>query len=116
TDGPSVSRRRPLIGDVAQRAGVSIAAAGRALGGYGYVSDDIRARVRGAAEELGYRPNALARSMITGRSQTIGFVAGDIENPFFARMLRGISDTARRQNIEVILTNSDEDPERERAA
>jgi LacI family transcriptional regulator len=108
--------RRPTIHDVARAAGVSVAAAGRALGGYGYVSDDIRARVSEAAAELGYRPNAVARSMITGRSHTIGFVAGDIENPFFARMLRGIADTARAQNVEVILTNSDEDLQREQVA
>jgi len=93
-----------------------VAATGRALGGYGYVSEDVRGRVNAAAAELGYRPNALARSMITGRSHTIGFVASDIENPFFARMLRGIADTARAQDVGVILINSDEDVERERAA
>jgi len=114
---PSAARaKRPTIHDVARQAGVSVAAAARALGGYGYASEDIRGRVGAAAAALGYRANALARSMITGRSHTIGFVAGDIENPLFARMLRGIADTARAQHVEVILTNSDEDLERERAA
>src|SRR6266542_1555069 len=113
---PPARTRRPTIQDVARQAGVSVAATGRALGGYGYVSEEVRSRVNAAAAELGYRPNALARSMITGRSHTIGFVASDIENPFFARMLRGISDTARAQQVGVILTNSDEDVERERAA
>jgi LacI family transcriptional regulator len=113
---PSARSRRPTIQDVARQAGVSVAATGRALGGYGYVSEDVRGRVNAAAAELGYRPNTLARSMITGRSHTIGVVARDIEHPFFARMLRGIADAARAQDVGVILINSDEDVERERAA
>lgn len=110
------SLARPTIPDVARAAGVSVPAAGRALGGYGYVSADLRRRVLAAAERLGYRRNGLARSMVTGRTQTLGFVGADIENSFFARALRGISDAARAQQYQVILTNSDESPGLERAA
>jgi len=54
--------------------------------------------------------------MNTGRSNTIGVVVGDIENPFFAHAMRGISDVASKAGYDVILTNSDEDVEAEKAA
>lgn len=101
------------IADVAKLARVSTATAGRALGNYGYVSEDIRLKVRESAERLGYRPNLLARSLITGKTRTIGVVAGDIQSPFYASILRGISDEARSEGFGVILTNSDEILERE---
>jgi LacI family transcriptional regulator len=107
---------RITIIQVAERAGVSTATAGRVLGGYGYSSDELRTRVRLAAEELGYRPNQLARGLITGRTQTIGVVAADIENSFYARVVRGIADVARGGGFGAIITNSDENVERERQA
>lgn len=106
----------PTIPDVARRAGVAPATAARALGDYGAVSDATRRRVLAAADELGYRRNDLARAMITGRSTTIGLVIADIENPFFARAARGVSDAARRLGYEVVLTNTDEDTAAERSA
>jgi LacI family transcriptional regulator len=106
----------PTIPDVARRAGVSTATAARALGSYGAVSESAREAVLAAAEELGYQRNELARAMITGRTNTIGLVIADIENPFFAGAARGVSDAARAAGYEVILTNTDEDPEVERSA
>lgn len=105
--------RKATIAEVAKLAGVSTATAGRALGNYGYVSEDIRLKVRESAERLGYRPNLLARSLITGKTRTIGVVAGDIGSPFYASILRGISDEARSEGFGVILTNSDEILDRE---
>ena len=110
------SRQSPTIHDVAAAAGVSTATAARALGGYGAVSPGVRERVKAAASQLGYRPNSLARSMITGATHTIGLVVADIENPFFARSVRGIADVAHAAGYEVLLANSDEDPATERAA
>ncbi|MDR6437893.1 LacI family transcriptional regulator [Paenarthrobacter nicotinovorans] len=107
TDG---SRRRDVtVADVAKAAKVSKAQAARALGNYGAVSDDVRERVLAAAEELEYRPNELARSMNTGRSNTIGVVVGDIENPHFGLAMRGITDTAKKSGYNVILINTDEE-------
>ncbi|MBP1705107.1 MAG: putative LacI-family transcriptional regulator [Chloroflexi bacterium] len=106
----------PTIHDVAAAAGVSRATAARALGGYGPVSDDARARVMSAADRLGYRPNRLARSMITGTTHTLGVVIADIQLAFFAQAVRGISDAARAQEFEVILANTDEDRAKELAA
>ncbi|WP_458780046.1 LacI family DNA-binding transcriptional regulator [Arthrobacter sp. D3-16] len=104
------SRRRDVtVADVAKAAQVSKAQAARALGNYGAVSDDVRERVLAAAEELNYRPNELARSMNTGKSNTIGVVVGDIENPHFGLATRGITDTAKKSGFNVILVNTDED-------
>jgi LacI family transcriptional regulator len=101
---------------VAERAGVSTATAGRVLGGYGYSSDPVRDRVHAAAEALGYRPNGLARGLITGKTRTIGVVAGDISSDFYASAMRGIADVARGEGVGAILTNSDENLDREREA
>jgi LacI family transcriptional regulator len=107
---------RITIAQVAKRAGVSTAAAGRVLGEYGYASEDIRTRVREAADALGYSPNMLAKGLVTGKTKTIGVVAADIDSPFYARVLRGIGDIARPHGFGVILTNSDENLEREQEA
>ncbi len=104
------SRRREItVADVAKAAQVSKAQAARALGNYGAVSEEVRGRVLAAAEELSYRPNELARSMNTGKSNTIGVVVGDIENPHFGLATRGITDTAKKSGYNVILINTDEE-------
>lgn len=104
------------LDDVARAAGVSRATAARALGGYGSASADARARVVAAAEALRYRPNALARSMKSGTTRTLGVVVSDIQLAFFAQAVRGIADAARVEDFEVILANTDEDLALERAA
>lgn len=101
------------ITEVAKHAGVSTATAGRVLGGYGYSRQEIKDRVKQAAEELGYRPNLLARGLITGKTKTIGVVAGDIQSPFYASILRGVADVTRAAGFGILLTNSDEQIERE---
>ncbi len=104
------------VADVARKAGVSKATAARVLGGYGIVSDRVREAVTTAARLLEYRTNELARSMTTGRSGSIGVVVGDIENPFFSLAVRGITDIVRKAGFTVILINSGEDIDTERAA
>lgn len=108
--------RSVTVADVAREARVSKATAARVLGGYGVVSDKVRQDVLAAAKALDYRPNELARSMTTGKSGIIGVVVGDIENSFFSFAVRGISDTARAAGFNVILTNSGEQIEAEKAA
>ncbi|WP_173868166.1 LacI family DNA-binding transcriptional regulator [Streptomyces albus subsp. chlorinus] len=110
------SQRPATIPDVAREAGVSRSTASRALADYGSVSPRTRERVRAAATKLGYRPNQLARSMITGRTHTLGVVVADIQNPFFAGVTRGIADTARAAGYQVLLANTDEDLAQERSA
>jgi len=111
------TRKRPkktvTIADVAREAGVSTATAGRVLGEYGYSSNEIGEKVRSTAAALGYRPNLLARGLITGKTRTIGVIAGDIQSPFYSGIVRGIADIARNHGFGVIITNSDETLERE---
>ncbi|MFT4181780.1 MAG: LacI family DNA-binding transcriptional regulator [Rhizobium sp.] len=113
----TAAQKRPVtVADVARTAKVSKATAARVLGGYGVVSDKIRAQVMAAAAELGYRPNELARSMTTGKSGIIGVIVGDIENAFFSLAVRGISDVARMAGFNVIIANSGEELEAEKSA
>ena len=104
------------LDDVADAAGVSRATAARVLGGYGSASPAARERVRAAAGALRYRPNALARSMKSGTTRTLGVVVSDIQLAFFAQAVRGIADAARAEDFEVILANTDEELALERAA
>ncbi|MDQ0392059.1 LacI family DNA-binding transcriptional regulator [Labrys monachus] len=115
-DNEFTARRAVTVADVARAAQVSKAAAARALGGYGSVSDAVKQRVLEAAGRLDYRPNELARTMATGRSGTIGVIVGDIENPFFGSAVRGISDLAAASGFDVILSNSSETPSAEKAS
>jgi LacI family transcriptional regulator len=104
------------IREVARQAGVSQATAARALGGYGRTSAATSARVLAAAAQLGYRPNELARSMVTKTTHTIGLVLADIQNPFFARIARAVADVARQRGYALLLANTDNDLIQEREA
>ncbi|MDR1430976.1 MAG: LacI family transcriptional regulator [Propionibacteriaceae bacterium] len=101
------------IHDVAREAGVSRATAARALGGYGSVSEKARVKVLAAAERLGYFVNAVARSMVTGHTMTLGALIADVANPFFAKVMRGFTDGAREVGYDVILVNTDESAQAE---
>lgn len=106
----------PTISDVAKAAGVGRATAARTLGGYGYVSPQMQAKVLEAAEDLGYRTNALARSMSTGVTHTLGVIVADVGNSFFSGVLRGIADTARMHSIDTLVISTDESREKEISA
>lgn len=106
----------PTISEVAEAAGVGRSTAARTLGGYGYVSPELRERVLAAAERLGYRANALARSMSTGVSQTLGVIVADIANPFFGGVVRGISDASRARGFDTLVLSTHEDLAEEIAA
>src|SRR5690554_140134 len=107
---------RATISDVAAEAGVGRASAARTLGNYGSVSPELRQRVLDAAEKLGYRTNTLARSVSTGVSHTLGVVVANIGNPFFAGVVRGISDTSRAAGFDTIVLSTHESVEEEQAA
>ncbi len=113
---PATPVGKATLLDVARAAGVSRSTAARSLGGYGRVDPALREKVLEAAKALGYRANSLARSVSSGRSQTIGVVVSDIENPHFSRAVRGVSDVAQAHGMDVILVNTDEKIDLERAA
>jgi LacI family transcriptional regulator len=104
------------IRDVARAAGVSTATAARVLGDYGHASPAARRKVSETARKLGYRPNAVARALVSRATTTVGLVVGDIENPFFASAARGLADVMDAHGYTVLLANADEDAGRERRA
>jgi transcriptional regulator with XRE-family HTH domain len=83
--------RKVTATDVARRAGVSQSAVSRVFTPGASVSEAMARRVRAVAEELGYRPNVLARSLITGRTRIVGLVVGYLENPFYPEVLEVLS-------------------------
>ncbi len=102
------------IRDVARRAGVSIKTVSRVLNGSPRVTEDTRQRVMAAIDALDFHPNAAARALVLRKSRTIGLVIADITNPFFPEIVRGVEDVANRHNYNVILCNTDENPDKER--
>src|SRR2546421_12784110 len=78
------------------------------------VNEETAGRVLQAAEELGYRPNRIARGLKTSRSHTIGVLIPDITNPLFPPILRGIEDRLDLAGYTALIVNTDNDAERER--
>lgn len=117
TDHPRSGRvhRRPTINDVAQRAGVSKSLVSLALAGSPRVAHHSRTAIMTAAAELGYRPNAAARSLAQRRTGTVGVLVLTLHNPVFAEILDGLQVRLREHGIDCMLVTGDADPERERA-
>ncbi|TRW44612.1 LacI family DNA-binding transcriptional regulator [Georgenia yuyongxinii] len=101
------------IKDVAQRAQVSTASVSRVLSGDARTSAEMRERVLTAARELRFRPNAVARSLRSTGTRTIGLVVSDLLNPFFTELTRAVEDAARAAGYAVIVGNADESPEQQ---
>ena len=101
------------IREVAENAGVSYATVSHVINNTRFVSQETRERVQAAMTALNYRPNALARSLRQGKTNTIGLVLPDSANPFFAEISRGIEDEAFKQGYSVFLCNTELDTERE---
>ncbi|WP_037348251.1 LacI family DNA-binding transcriptional regulator [Sciscionella sediminilitoris] len=100
------------LGDVATRAGVSLATASRALNGSGtrQVGDDLRTRVLAAAAELDYSPNAQAQAMARGNTATLGLVVHDIADPYFSSIAAGVIAAAGTRGLLVTVASTQRDP------
>ena len=98
--------------DVARRAGVSQPTVSLVLGGNprARVASATRARVLRAAEELGYRPNLLARGLVRQRSYALGVLVPDLANPFFTEVVRGVERVAGGEGYAVLLSDARETP------
>ena len=103
----------PSIKDVAEAAGVSTATVSRVISNGLHVRPEVRERVMLAIEQLGYRPNLIARSLRSQQSNTLGLILSDISNPFFSSLSRAVEDAAYEQGFNVVLCNTDENPEKE---
>ena len=101
---------KTTLKEIAEEAGVNVSTASRALSGTYGVRKQTRERVLSAAKRLNYRPNLMARGLVTGKSHTIGLVVSDIRNPYFAEVARGAEDAAFAASFDVILCNSDLNP------
>lgn len=101
------------IREVAESAGVSYATVSHVINNTRVVSQETRERVLAAMAALNYRPNALARSLRQGKTNTLGLVLPDSANPFFAEISRSIEDEAFRKGYSVFLCNTELDTQRE---
>ena len=101
------------IYDVAREANVSMATVSRVVNGNPNVKPLTRKKVMDVIERLGYRPNAVARGLASKKTTTVGLIIPDISNIFFAELARGIEDIATMYKYNIILSNSDENIEKE---
>lgn len=99
-------RRAPTAHDVAALAGVSQSAVSRCFTPGASISDDTRRRVQAAAEQLGYRPNLIARSLIKRRSTIIGVVIPGLQNPFYSSVLEALSADLAAAGYRILLFNA----------
>lgn len=101
------------IYDVAREANVSMATVSRVVNGNPNVKPATRKKVLKTIEELGYRPNAVARGLASKRTTTVGVIIPDISNMFLAELARGIDDIANMYKYNIILSNSDQNIDKE---
>ncbi|HET6568034.1 MAG TPA: LacI family DNA-binding transcriptional regulator [Rhodothermales bacterium] len=97
----------PTIKDVAKHCGVSIATVSAVLNRAAWVPAETRARIQQAIEQIGYRPNRLARSLKTRQSYSVGVIVSDITNPFFNDIVRNLSHVLYQHDRNLILCDSD---------
>ena len=104
------TKTSPRLEDVARKADVSISTASKALHDNPRVSEQTRNLVHRIAEELSYTPNAMAQSLVTGMSGTIGLVTSDMQGRFCTQILMGAENVCSAQSISVLLANARNDP------
>ncbi|MGG5890664.1 LacI family DNA-binding transcriptional regulator [Falsiroseomonas sp. HC035] len=101
------ARRHATATDVARLAGVSQSAVSRAFTPGASIAEETRARVEDAARELGYRPNAIARSLATRRSRIIGVAAAYLQNHFYPEVLEALSRGLQARGYQLLLFTPD---------
>ena len=101
------------ISDVARLAGVSTATVSHTINNTRYVSSETKEKVYRAISELGYTPDASARSFRTGKKKTVGFIVPDISNKFFGTMIESVENYLSAHGYHLIIANTKEDAARE---
>ncbi|MGW1339590.1 LacI family DNA-binding transcriptional regulator [Kribbella sp. NPDC002412] len=100
--------------EVAERAGVSVRTVSNVVNDFPQVAPETRARVQRALDELGYQPNAVARTLRRGRSGLIALVLPELDVPYFAELTRAVIEQAASAGYTVVVDQTDGDPVRER--
>lgn len=100
-----MTTERPTVALVAAHAGVSVASVSRVLNGLS-ASPEMLTRVRDAIEELGFRPNAMARSLKVRRSQQLALAVADVGNPVYVEMMRAIEDETRIRGYRLLVSST----------
>ncbi len=106
-------KEKHTVGDVAKLLGVSRATVSRALSGAPGVGPKLREKIIAFSEEIGYKPNSIARGLSKGRMDIIGLVFGDVRNPFYADLTFSIQKTLEQAGYTVMLFNSEYIAEKE---
>lgn len=106
----------PTITEVSRLAKVSKATVSRVLNNKDRVADATRARVLAAIDELGFEPNAFAKSLATNRSNSIGVMANGLGSPHFSYVLRGIQRVSEALELQLIVTDGHEQPDTQKKA
>lgn len=106
--------KTPTLIDVAKLAQVSVSTASKALNGRSDVSEATRSRVVAAADQLSFVPNTLAKSLLTGRTGTVGLITHDLEGRFSIPLLMGAEDAFGLNKVSVLLCDARGDAIRER--
>lgn len=99
--------------DLARDLGVSVITISKVLRNHPDIGDSTRQRVLDRIKELDYRPNAVARSLVTGRSYLVGLIVPDLLHPFFAEIAQALSGQLRKAGYYLIVSASEENPELE---
>jgi len=108
-------RQEVSIEDIARVAGVSHSTVSRALRDSSLISVEMRERIQELAREMGYTPNAIAQSLLTRQTSTIGLVVTSISDPFWGDVMKGVEEVARAAGFSVFLSASHNDPDEEMA-
>jgi LacI family transcriptional regulator/LacI family repressor for deo operon, udp, cdd, tsx, nupC, and nupG len=106
-------RQETSIEDIARVAGVSHSTVSRALNNSKLISVEMRERIQRLSQEMGYTPNAIARSLQNQRTNTIGLVVTSIADPFFSDIAKGVEEVAQALGFSIVLCISHNDPEQE---
>ncbi|MHA7985991.1 LacI family DNA-binding transcriptional regulator [Rathayibacter sp. CAU 1779] len=107
--------RPATLADVAERAGVAISTASRALSNPGRVNVATRERIERIAAELGYSPNSQARALTSGRSGAVAVLVSDVTNPFYFDIIRGTQRQLKASGYSQLLIDTEESDQNEDA-
>lgn len=108
-----MSKRKISIEDIARKAGVSHSTVSRALRDSPLISSKVREEIKKIAREMNYVPNAIAQSLLSSRTNTIGVVVTSIADPFYAEVVEGIEQVARTAGLSVLLSAAHRDFDQE---